>query len=214
MDGLSGPSFFALYLHHPHLLMTFETRNQIIIDGLHPSMRYKLIHLLELLRPIGEDILFTSGTRTISVHDALYAKGRTTGGSIVTNAKGGSSFHNYGLAIDFCPVGPLGFALRGALEWTAYARYERVAKLAKSIGLESGMDWPQKDRPHLQLSECTLAQLKKGQRPDSLKARYELIAYYQRKIDNARRAMPKAALDRKIDLQKFITKNQVKISEL
>ena len=31
----------------------------------------------------------------------MYAQGRTKPGSIVTNAKGGSSFHNYGLAIDF-----------------------------------------------------------------------------------------------------------------
>ena len=40
------------------------------------------------------------GTRTIKEQNDLYAIGRTTKGSKVTNAKGGSSFHNFGIAFD------------------------------------------------------------------------------------------------------------------
>jgi hypothetical protein len=37
---------------------------------------------------------------------ALYAKGRTSGGRIVTKAKPGQSYHNYGLAFDWVPIKP------------------------------------------------------------------------------------------------------------
>ncbi|CAJ0596443.1 unnamed protein product [Cylicocyclus nassatus] len=40
------------------------------------------------------------GTRTIAEQDALYAQGRTKPGAKVTNARGGSSMHNYAIAID------------------------------------------------------------------------------------------------------------------
>lgn len=55
----------------------------------------------------------TCGLRSFVDQDALYAKGRTTPGPVVTNARGGLSFHNYGLASDwdffpkgiYCPLG-------------------------------------------------------------------------------------------------------------
>ena len=46
----------------------------------------------------------TQGLRTIAEQDELYAQGRTKPGKIVTNAKGGKSNHNSGLAIDVCIV--------------------------------------------------------------------------------------------------------------
>lgn len=41
------------------------------------------------------------GIRTIELQDALYAKGRTAPGNIVTKAQGGASAHNYGCATDW-----------------------------------------------------------------------------------------------------------------
>lgn len=38
--------------------------------------------------------------RTWQEQDAIYAKGRTAPGAIVSYAKGGDSMHNYGLAVD------------------------------------------------------------------------------------------------------------------
>jgi len=46
-------------------------------------------------------IRIVQGLRTIDEQNAIYAQGRTKPGKIVTKAKGGHSYHNYGLAIDF-----------------------------------------------------------------------------------------------------------------
>ena len=42
----------------------------------------------------------TSAYRSSAEQDKLYAQGRTTPGPRVTNARGGQSAHNFGLAID------------------------------------------------------------------------------------------------------------------
>jgi len=46
------------------------------------------------------DLRATSFYRTNASQDQLYAQGRTTVGRIITNAKGGQSLHNYGVAFD------------------------------------------------------------------------------------------------------------------
>ena len=48
----------------------------------------------------GVTVKIICGTRTIKEQNELYAIGRTKAGKKVTNAKGGSSFHNYGIAFD------------------------------------------------------------------------------------------------------------------
>lgn len=52
----------------------------------------------------GVNILITQGLRTWEEQDWLYAQGRTAPGKIVTNAKGGQSYHNFGLAFDIVPI--------------------------------------------------------------------------------------------------------------
>lgn len=49
--------------------------------------------------------LLPNGFRSFAEQDKLYAQGRTNKSKpIVTNARGGYSAHNYGLAIDFVIV--------------------------------------------------------------------------------------------------------------
>ncbi len=43
---------------------------------------------------------FAYTLRTFAEQNVLYAQGRTSPGAVVTNAQGGESYHNYGLAID------------------------------------------------------------------------------------------------------------------
>ena len=66
---------------------------------------------------------------------------------IVTNAKGGYSWHNFGLAFDIVVLDALG---KG--DWnTSHPAWKRVGGLGKSVGLEWGGEWKQlKDLPHFQ----------------------------------------------------------------
>lgn len=77
------------------------------IELLHPKLREeaKLIYaeICEALK--GKAICrFSHTLRTVEEQDALYAKGRTAPGKIVTKARGGSSMHNFGIAIDICQL--------------------------------------------------------------------------------------------------------------
>ena len=60
------------------------------------------------LKAQGITVMVTSGYRSFAEQNALYAQGRTKPGNIVTNAKGGQSLHNYGLAVDVVPLGANG----------------------------------------------------------------------------------------------------------
>jgi peptidoglycan L-alanyl-D-glutamate endopeptidase CwlK len=59
-----------------------------------------LLDAKELAAKDGLDYKVICGTRSWEEQAALYAKGRTAPGPKVTNAKPGSSMHNFGLAID------------------------------------------------------------------------------------------------------------------
>lgn len=75
------------------------------VNLLHPAIRIQVAqiigHLEAAIFPSNVKIRIVQGLRTIEEQNALYAIGRTLPGNRVTNAKGGSSYHNYGLAFDF-----------------------------------------------------------------------------------------------------------------
>ena len=75
------------------------------ITQAHPKLRAELSKIyIEANNALGKNVRlrFTQVFRTFKEQDDLFAKGRTTGkkGAIVTQSKGGQSFHNYGLAVD------------------------------------------------------------------------------------------------------------------
>jgi len=87
----------------------------------------------------------TESFRSFAESNALYQQGRTKPGSIVTNAGAGSSFHNYGLAIDFCNL------VNGKMVWEVDDNWMIVVNIFKKHGWEWGGDWKSlKDYPHLQ----------------------------------------------------------------
>lgn len=99
-----------------------------------------------------------SGTRTYAEQDALFAKRPK-----VTNARGGQSNHNFGIAIDI-GIFKSGKYLTGAnrAEEKAYADVAAFVKQHVD-GIEWGGDWTSfKDAPHYQLKTgLTLAQMRK-----------------------------------------------------
>jgi peptidoglycan L-alanyl-D-glutamate endopeptidase CwlK len=68
------------------------------------EFRRKMGQFAEALAGRGMDALITDAFRTFPEQDALFAKGRTTHGDVVTNARGGETNHNYGMAVDLYPV--------------------------------------------------------------------------------------------------------------
>lgn len=126
---------------------------------LHPKVREEVQQLLQKV-----DVALTGrafcrvaqGLRTIEEQDALYAQGRTTKGKIVTNARGGSSYHNYGLAIDIVLI-----VDNKTASWETNVDYDgdgkadwmEVVKIFKDAGWKWGGDFKSiKDYPHFEKS--------------------------------------------------------------
>ncbi|WP_281612862.1 M15 family metallopeptidase [Flammeovirga sp. SubArs3] len=114
-------------------------------NGIHPLLEKKLNLLIEKSRKEGINIRLVRGFRDLDTQAKLYAQGRTAPGGIVTNAIPGLSYHNYGWAIDVCPVE------NGALNWNS-KHWNRVGELGEECGLKWGGRWTRLvDKPHFQL---------------------------------------------------------------
>ncbi|HZG59857.1 MAG TPA: M15 family metallopeptidase [Anoxybacillus sp.] len=132
------------------------------LQGVHPLVAAKARQLVSLAFKEGISIIITQGLRTIKEQNELYAQGRTKPGKIVTNAKGGYSYHNFGLAFDFAVLNA-----NGSVNWNVDKKWHRVGAIGKSLGLEWGGDWKSfKDYPHFQYTfGLSLANLRAGKRP-------------------------------------------------
>lgn len=126
----------------------------------HPIVAARGRTLLELAAHAGFTLLVTQGLRTLEEQDTLYAKGRTTPPigkqHYVTMAKGGESWHNFGLAFDIVVLDSV-----GKMNWNkAHPGWKRAAELGKSLGLVWGGEFKSiVDYPHFQYTGgLTLAQ--------------------------------------------------------
>jgi peptidoglycan L-alanyl-D-glutamate endopeptidase CwlK len=132
------------------------------IEQLYPSLRDEagMIYqeICEALK--GRAICrFAFTLRSFKLQDELYAQGRTKPGKIVTNAKGGQSYHNYGLAIDIVLlIDKNGDGTFETASWQTNVDFDgdgvndwmEVVKIFKSYGWEWGGDWKFMDMPHFQ----------------------------------------------------------------
>lgn len=127
--------------------------NQHSLDRLnqvHPELAEKIRQMADILSKENIDFEVTQGLRTWEEQDALYQQGRTTPGNIVTKAKAGYSWHNFGLAVDVCPVDQM----PPQLDWDlSHPQWKRLVEVGESLGLVSGSEWKTfKDWPHFQLT--------------------------------------------------------------
>jgi len=133
--------------------------------ALHPVFRERLTLLAGTLARRGMQALITDGLRTFEEQDKLFAIGRrgVPGEGKVTNARGGQSNHNYGLAVDLYPVLPdsTGAAkVFTSIPKNASVEFARAfGRIQNAIGDESealGLFWGARfmgivDTPHVQL---------------------------------------------------------------
>ena len=137
--------------------MAIDGRSEKNISTLDPRVQPLARELIETAVAAGINAKVISGYRTYAEQDKLYAQGRTTKGSIVTKARGGHSWHNFGLAFD---VGI--FSADGKTYFGEHKDYARVGVMAEKLGLEWGGRWKFIDEPHFQLNPkgYSLAQLR------------------------------------------------------
>jgi peptidoglycan L-alanyl-D-glutamate endopeptidase CwlK len=129
---------------------------------LHPKLRDEALAIYdEIVKALGNHVMcrFTATLRTFAEQDKIYAQGRTTKGSKVTNARGGQSYHNYGLALDIVLVldkdknGTFESAVwdvRGDFDKDGRADWMEIVNIFKQYGWEWGGDWKFYDAPHFQ----------------------------------------------------------------
>lgn len=115
---------------------------------LHPKLQTIAAELERRCKEAGLPLLITDCRRTQAEQAALYAKGRTAPGGVVTNVQYPNSAHNWGVAIDFCRN------VRGREYDDSDGFFRKVGEIGESLGLTWGGRWKNfVDKPHLELAE-------------------------------------------------------------
>ena len=156
VDGKAGPETWeAIYKRivsrratpkpTAALTQTVDERSEKTIATLLPQVQPYARALVLKAAKAGITIKVISGLRTYEEQNDLYEQGRSKPGRIVTNARGGYSNHNFGIAFDV-----------GVFEGTKYLdespKYKAVGALGIELGLEWGGNWKSiQDEPHFQL---------------------------------------------------------------
>jgi peptidoglycan L-alanyl-D-glutamate endopeptidase CwlK len=126
------------------------------IQLLHPKLRDEVN---EIYKEICEALTgnafcrFAYTLRTFAEQDELYALGRTKAGKIVTKAKGGLSYHNYGLALDIVLIidnKEASWDEKKDYDSDGISDWKEIVNIFKQHGWEWGGDWTFKDTPHFQ----------------------------------------------------------------
>lgn len=144
VDGIVRPRT-RQKLFNPHPKDHFETRpSSNDISSLNPHVAALAKKFLNLAKTHHLDVRITTAFRSWDDEDRLYAQGRTAPGHIVTNAQGGDSYHNWGLAFDAAPYE------NGKIS-TNDAKFNEMGKLGQEVGLEWGGAFKSlSDKPHFQ----------------------------------------------------------------
>jgi peptidoglycan L-alanyl-D-glutamate endopeptidase CwlK len=131
-----------------------------------PVVEGKALLMFGKCKAAGVDLLFTATYRDAESQDALYAVGRFGDQNrIVTNAKGGDSFHQYKCAFDVVPL------VNGKPYWTLTDSkgiltpiWKTVGDIGVAVGLEWAFNWKSfKEGAHFQYTGgLTLNDLKAG----------------------------------------------------
>jgi len=133
------------------------------LDPVVEQMAWRLIAAAPLV--LQRELFVVHTLRTYEEQDALYEQGRTEPGKIVTNARGGKSWHNFGLAIDFA------FEQDGTQHptWSTAGSdiddWRLLGSMGEAIGFEWGGRFDLKDFGHFHYSG--------GESMDRIRAAYE-----------------------------------------
>jgi len=178
VDGKAGPETWgAIYarlvqkkidgMAPSEAIAEVDSRSEKTIATLLAEVRPIARALVQKAEASGVKIKLISGLRTYLEQDALYAQGRTAPGAKVTNARGGYSNHNFGIAFD---VG----VFEGSKYLSDSPKYNAVGALGVDLGLEWGGNWKTiVDQPHFQLRPAWARELSEKEMLAELRFRRE-----------------------------------------
>ena len=159
-EGVVNPRT-RVKLFNPHPIDNFETRpSSTSLSALDPYVA-KLAHeFLRLCSANGLDVRILAAFRSWDESDRLYALGRTAPGAVVSNARAGDSYHNWGLAFDAAPF-------VNNVMTTDRAKFYLMGHLGEQVGLQWGGTFKSiVDLPHFQYTfGLTTEELQDGKRP-------------------------------------------------
>lgn len=123
------------------------------IDELHPKLRDEARSIINEIWSKDIPCRISQGLRTWAEQQGLYEQGRTRPGKVVTNAPAGSSFHNYGLAVDIVLLDAHGVVYSDTVDLNGdgKADWGQIVDIFEAHGWEWGGRWKSiKDKPHFQ----------------------------------------------------------------
>jgi len=143
-DGIVNPRT-RQRLFNPFPKDNFEYRpSSNSINSLNPYVAFLARKFLALTHANNLDVHIINAFRSWDEQDRLYAQGRTMPGDIVTNARGGDSYHNWGLAFDASPYE------NGSIS-NDIIKIKKMGQLGQQVGLEWGGTFISiVDLPHFQ----------------------------------------------------------------
>lgn len=129
-----------------------DERSERAIKTLLPKVQPLARELVRKLTAAGINAKIISGSRTYAEQNALYEQGRSKPGPVVTNARGGQSWHNFGVAVD------IGIFDNGKYLGNS-PLYKKAGAIGRELGFEWGGDWKGSlvDEPHFQYNPNRLS---------------------------------------------------------
>jgi len=124
-----------------------DPSNVAKINLLHPKVRQLFTDFIDdAENSLNISLSIVQGLRSFSQQQAIYDQGRTKPGEIVTWSPAGTSYHNYGLAIDVCPYNDG----KGGLNWNY--DFAKLLPFAQKHGITWGGNFPvgKKDTDHFE----------------------------------------------------------------
>ena len=140
-------------LFNPYPKDNFEYRlTSKFINSLNPDVSQLARKFLDLAKANHLEVRILTAFRNWNEQDRLYTQGRTTPGDIITNARGGESYHNWGLAFDAAPF-------KNGVISNEPSQYKKMGEL----GVQAGLKWVGNfkdivDLPHFQYTHGLSAQ--------------------------------------------------------
>jgi len=154
VDGIEGKKTQAALTRYQEIAAAAKAKHgaldvtsESMLTWVAPEVQAMARQIVRLGSGLGLDVRLSSGMRTYEHQDRLYAQGRTRPGNIVTNARGGSSMHNFARAVDVV------MHQAGKPTWAVKLYDHLGAAVQKQLPkAEWGGLWKFTDRPHYQMT--------------------------------------------------------------